>query len=188
MNEQHLDDAIDRAVRDLMDVDADTAFRAQVLERLEQSKSRRAGWRPLALAGGAALALVFAVVLNRTPEPAPVTISVANPPSAASAPLSAPAAPAGRHEEPRRAVVATAPAHEPTVHAVAASQIPRGRMVATVAPDEAVATIEPLESIEPITVAPLDTPRIATEQVVVPPLAAIEGVQIEPLAPRIERD
>jgi hypothetical protein len=190
MSERHLDDAIDRAVRDMMDVDADAAFRVRVLDRLQRSQPRRFGWLgPLVLASaaGVALAVVLAVVLTRAPKPAPVTVSGANPPSAVTPPAS-PSAPAARQKEPRRPVVTTAPVRERTLRAAAAQQIPRGLVVATVAAEEPAVQIDPLLSIEPIAVTPLDTPPIDAEQIVVAPLAAIEGVQIEPLTPRIERD
>ena len=190
MSERQLDDAIDRAVRDMMDVDADAAFRARVFERLEYSKKpRRVRWHALSLAGAAALAIVLVVTLMWVRKPAPVTGTASTAPTGAAVPGAGLPATAARN-----AAVPSSPSAPVTQHprstagTRAVGQIPQGLVVATVAPEEPGVTIDALENIEPITLAPLETPGIAAERVVVPPLAAIEEVQIEPLSPRTERD
>lgn len=187
MSERQLDDAIDRAVRNMMSVDADAAFRARVFDRLEHSKQpRRVRWRALSLAGAAALAIVLVVTLMWVPKPAPVTGTASTAAAVPGAGLPATVA--------RNAAVPSSPSAPATQHphstagARAVGQIPRGLVVATVAPEEPGVTIDALENIEPITLAPLETPGIAAERVVVSPLAAIEELQIEPLSPRTERD
>src|SRR5687768_8884236 len=71
MTEPEIDTAIDRAVRDLMNVDADAAFRAGVAERLKRPDGRRT--RPWLLAVPAAAAvIVIALAWMRSSPDAPV--------------------------------------------------------------------------------------------------------------------
>src|SRR5688500_6711228 len=65
-----IDAAIDRAVRDMMNVDTDPAFKARVFSRLEQPARRRIGWPALGITGGIASAALLALTVLRTPEPA----------------------------------------------------------------------------------------------------------------------
>ena len=184
MSERQLDDAIDRAVRDMMSVDADGAFRARVFERLEQPKPR-IGWRAMALAGAAASIVVISLMVTRTPEPAPVIQNVQR-----DVPDVTQGSAAGARVEPPTGSHARRPgrAAMPRAAGTALSgQVPQGLISATVAREQAV-TIEPLRIIDPITVAPLEPSGIAAEQVVVPPLPSIEEVQVAPLSPRVERD
>jgi hypothetical protein len=184
MSERQLDDAIDRAVRDMMSVDADGAFQARVLERLEQPKPRL-GWRAMALAGAAASIVVISLMVTRTPEPAPVIQNVqrdvpaVTQGSAASARVEPPTGSYARR--PGRAAMPRA------ARTAVSEQVPQGLISATIAPEQAV-TIEPLQVIDPITVAPLERPLLAAEGVVVAPLEPIAEVQIAPLSTRVERD
>src|SRR5688500_3388802 len=85
MTERQIDEAIDGAVRDLMDVDADPAFRARVLSRLEHP-ARRVGWFRLAAVTAGAAAIVVALLLTREPAPAPSIVR--NEPARTAAPVS----------------------------------------------------------------------------------------------------
>ena len=83
MSERQIDEAIDEAVRDLMNVDADAAFRARVVERLRKPKSHAPFWWQLSIVSGAVGIAVIGVVLTRTgekpavePVPAAVTSAV----------------------------------------------------------------------------------------------------------------
>src|SRR5215204_4839231 len=84
MTEREIDTAIDRAVRDLMDVDTDAAFRARVTARL-QRPARRMLLRPVAAV--ALTAVAVAVVWMRPSSPdvrtsTPVAV-ISNPTAAA---------------------------------------------------------------------------------------------------------
>lgn len=185
MSEKHLDDAIDRAVREMMNVDAGPAFRARVLARLDRPAPRRLTWPRLAAIGAAAAALVLAVVLTRTSdpgEPAPVTLTQAPPaaPSLALKPesttLPAPELPA---DGPKRPSV---PRPGRMVTNIT-QYVPQGALTATVADEESAMPIDALDRIEPIAVAPLDRSPIAPAPIVVAPLTPISEVQIAPLFP-----
>src|SRR5688572_16272519 len=91
MSERQIDDAIDHAVRDLMNVDADSAFRARVAERLRQPEPRRHAWRQLAVASAAAAVVVIGVaVLRDKPAPSSVPASAVVASAPAAAPVAAP--------------------------------------------------------------------------------------------------
>ena len=62
MTEREIDTAIDRAVRDLMDVDTDAAFRARVTARLHRPAVSRTGVAVLLVAGVLALLVALLAV------------------------------------------------------------------------------------------------------------------------------
>jgi hypothetical protein len=194
MSEQHLDHAIDRAVREMMNVDADPAFRARVLARLDDPAPRRLSWTSLAAIAAGAAAVLLTFFLLRTPasrESVPTVAEVHSSaaPSVSQAPAPAPANPfsaAPRLSErvtPRRAVQTPRPSTNVT------QSLARGALTATaVADDEPDAPIDALHQIDPITIAPLDRTPIAPPAIVVAPLTPITELRIAPLSPRIERD
>ena len=194
MSERQIDDAIDHAVRDLMNVDADSAFRARVAERLHQPKPRGHVWRQLAIASATAAAIVIGVAMWRD-KPAPANLPtpglVASAPTAppVAAPPVPPAPVASR--EPRPAPARTRPSLAPT------QRIARGTLVATVAgdplpadgpPESAPGGVEPVDPIASIEVEPIAQKPIVTAAITITPLAPISELVIAPLNPRIERD
>jgi hypothetical protein len=77
-----LDDAIDHAVRELVQADARPGFRRRVFDRLHQPKTLGSWWPTLAIPAIAVVAMFVAVFL-RQPAPAPettVAVSTATPP------------------------------------------------------------------------------------------------------------
>ena len=115
-----VDEAIDRAVRDMVQHDARPGFRRRVLGRLE-APARRVWWVP-GLAAAAAAIVVTAVALTRPADstrpatPGPQQAHHATPPAPGEAIPAAPAvvvAPAARVENapraPRRPSTATPP-------------------------------------------------------------------------------
>lgn len=190
MSEKHLDDAIDRAVREMMNVDAGPAFRARVLARLDRPAPRRLTWPRLAVVGAAAAALVLAIVLTRTSDTRdPTPVAVGQPPQA-------PAPTVARKSEPAP-LPAPEPAERTTHRSVAppgrgvpniTHYVPQGALTATVADEESAMPIDALDRIEPIAVAPLDRSPIAPAPIVIAPLTPISEVQIAPLSPPSARD
>ena len=86
-----LDDAIDHAVRELVQTDARPGFRRRVLDRLAAPPARRS-WLPRVLIPASAFAvIVLAVILMRPERDTPAPTVAANPP--VTSPVTSPAAP-----------------------------------------------------------------------------------------------
>ena len=189
MSERQIDEAIDQAVRDLMNVDADSAFRARVVDRLRKPKSRAPFWRQLSIASGAAAIVVIAVVMTRDGErpavEAPRAAASAVTPQPAVAPVAA---------EPSAPNVAR-PAALPIPRRRQANpthQITPGRLVAAVADEEfelpLTGGVDPLSGIRPIELAPIVPAPIITTEITVAPIAQPSELVIAPLAPQIEQE
>jgi hypothetical protein len=184
MTEREIDTAIDRAVRDLMDVDTDAAFRARVTARL-QRPARRMLLRPVAAVALTAAAVAVAVVWMRPSSPdvrtsTPVAV-ISNP--TAAAPPSTLGAGSDRGSALPGATIRT----QPRPRRAAGGAIPRGTVVATVAEAPA-STIAPLAVIDPIDVEPISQTPIAPSEIVLAPLSPISEMQISPLEPRSARN
>jgi hypothetical protein len=185
-DDHSLDDAIDRAVREAMNVDADPTFEARVVNLIRRP-ARTGRWPRLALAGAAVMALVVSVMLNRTPGPdriEPQVQSVQPQPTGGRLIDVAPLIPAGSDT----GTTAGAP------HATSSPGRSRPRSPAA-ARSEVMSTgeglsaaaigtgppldIEALAPIEPIAVAPLQTRAITTDHIVIAPLSPVPDVYIE---------
>jgi hypothetical protein len=190
MSERQIDEAIDAAVRDLMNVDADPAFRARVVDRLRQPKSRFGlGWRQLSVAAAALVVVVGVVLMRGGAKP------VVHPPSShvASSALAKTAPRAGSQPpqitpnvEPRPAV------RTPRRQAgdVVTHQIARGSLVATVAGADAGSPAPALgeEPLEPIRMEPIGPAVIVVPEVRIAPLAPVSEIVITPLESGRERN
>ena len=184
MTEPDIDTAIDRAVRELMDVDTDAAFRARVAARLQRPAPRTFVPR-LVIAGASAAALVAALLWMRpsapeTPPPTTVaSVDRAVPPPRAQDTVAPPAqtTAASRADRPPRTWTPRG----------TAAPIPTGVVVATVA-DTGGSAIPSLGALEPIHVEPIAQTSIAPEAIVVAPLAPLDELQISPLEPRPARN
>ena len=182
MTEREIDTAIDRAVRDLMDVDTDPAFRARVTARLQRPVRRT--WMPrLAVGALATAAMVAALFWLRTPPRETRTEGTAATAERATAPQTPPVV------DPIRKATVPAPMARPATLPPRAPEpsIPRGTVVAAVA-EMPFTSIAPLTAIEPISVDPIVNTPIAPPEIVVPPLPPIAEVEIPPLEPRTARD
>jgi hypothetical protein len=173
-----MDTAIDRAVRDLMDVDTDAAFRARLTARLHRPVRR--AWAPRLAAGAVAmLAIVVALIWLRAPQPATRTEGTAA--------RTEPAVPSQTLSNAKPAVPRSRTSSAKSTRQMPAPSIPRGTVVAAVAAMP-FTSIAPLSGIEPISVAPIANTPITPPEIVVAPLSPIEEVQISPLEPRTARD
>ena len=184
MTEREIDTAIDRAVRDLMDVDTDAAFRGRVTARL-QRPARRMLLRPLAAVALAAAAVASAVVWMRPS-------STGLPPSTAVAVTSAPTTPTpplavGAGTDRGVALTGAAARREGSPRRTIAGPIPRGTVVAAVA-EVPTSTIPPLTTVDPISVEPIAQAPIVPSEIVVAPLSPISELEISPLEPRAARN
>lgn len=188
MTEPEIDTAIDRAVRDLMNVDADAAFLARVAERLERPAARPTRRWLLAVPAAAVIILIALAWMRSSPDapvgPAPVA-RVAAP--AGTAPLPQ----AGDGLAPSSMTPSPAPPARRSSRRAAMAPIVPGAIVATVA--EAVeitmtAIAPPLTALDSIEVEPIGQTPVATAEIVVAPLSPIPEVQVSPLEPRTARD
>jgi hypothetical protein len=185
MTEPEIDTAIDRAVRDLMNVDADAAFRARVAERLKRPIGRRLRPWLLAVPASAAIIVIALAWMNSTPDapsgPAPLARVEA---PAASAPP-----PAARDGLPQPSMTPSpAPPARQSSRRTATIPIARGAIVATVVEAPMTAIAPALTALESIDVEPIGQTPVATAEIVVAPLSPITEVQVSPLEPRTARD
>jgi hypothetical protein len=181
-----IDDAIDRAVRDLVRHDPPAGFRRRVLSRLDVPARRTLLW-PGVVTAAAALALVTMTFVMRTEPRAPAptlqhasTPEPAPPPALPAAPAprdraSEPAAPPRGRRSPesqplRMAVfgppsgrVSAASVREGTAPAATAMEPVPEDLILPAPPPIAVGAIEPPPplAIQPIVVVPIQIPRIS---------------------------
>lgn len=174
--------AIDRAVRELMSVDAPADLRRRVLARLETPAPRAFPW--FRLAAGASLAAavlaVFVLVRSRDAGPRPQErpnerpVAAAQPPEQTSLPSSM------RRDRPVSKTVSDGRKRLESPRVVTAT--------ATVAEVDLGFEIASLTAIDPITIVPLDPPSIAPAGLSIVPLTPIVEVQVGPLSPSSGRD
>ena len=174
MTKNHLDDTIDRAVRDIMSAEPRPGFRGRVLDRIEDRRHSRfkAAWMP-ALAGAAAVALIAFALLPRgsqspaRPSSAPVSTTATAPSAAANPP--SPERPATPDRRRVASVLSAAPA---------------GRVVATSVDDTSAdaedALLEPLTAVAPLAVDEITETRLTTRDISIGELS-IAPIDVAPL-------
>lgn len=175
-----LDMAIDRAVREMLDVEPPAGLRGRVLDRIE-SPRRGFGW--MWIAAPLAAAMLILAVLAPWRQVAPPVVTP-GPPSVARAeqpvtlpPTIAPAAPPKTAESPKTIPV-------PRPDAMGERLVVAGALPAA----DADSVIEPLGSIAPITVAAVRPASLPQTEIAISPLAPIAELQIAPLSPPDRRN
>jgi len=186
MSVDRLEDAIDRAVREMLDVEPPADLRARVMERLPAPGSQRpaSGFRLTApgfrlLAAAAAIVLLTMVVAHRS-EPVP------------QAPVVARSADRYLAPEPTRAVadvpLVRTPSGLPVTRRAPREEHTRIVAAAAFTADEAGAMqIAPLNTIAPISIERVAQDAIAPAGLAVRPLNTIADIQIAPLTPPPDR-
>jgi len=189
------DEAIDRAVREMLDVEPPAGLRGRVLDRIDvvaansAASAFRRNFGLIAVPVAAAVIIVLAVlapwrqavkpvsptapVLAKT-VPSPVA-PVVEPPNRTHVPgtMSIPPRMPGQRSSPRVVV------DRPVVAAVA---------IVDVNVDSNATLIDPLEPIAPITVAGARPQDITPKQIAISPLTPIAELQIAPLSPPDRRN
>jgi hypothetical protein len=183
-----IDVAIDRAVREMMNVDADPAFRSRVLARLDRPAAHWFSWPRAAVAAAAAAALLLSLVLPWTTREEAPPSSIVKTDSRPAAPAAAPREPDDRADDPASQLI-----RKPVVSASARPNVtqvlPAGTVTAAAVVDGPPAVaVEALGHLAPIVVEPLMPSSIVPAPIAVPPLAPITELTIAPLSPRVERD
>lgn len=177
MTKRDLDDAIDRAVHDMMSAEPLPGFRRRVQERMIERRGSGLWTRSIPALAGALAVLVIAIVLvQRGPQapapPSPATLSrtVTAPPS--FIPPAAPMVPAAPRNPPAQSGRRSAPSQRLETRMVQAASLED--------PDDML--LEPLNSVAPLTIAALDATRLATRDISIGELS-IKPITVEPLPP-----
>ena len=182
--EDRLDRAIDRAVREMMHVDPRPGMRLRVLARLNAPAERRS-WmvpRPVFAVAALAILIVSYIALNNRP------VTIGDPVAGSRAATSTPPTPAqARTDSVVQQARGNDPRSRPAAPRVTRERIPMPRVSnvfgarstqVSAATDRAPgvvwidtpvrSTAAPIETIEPITIAPLQTSPIVIEPLIRP--------------------
>ena len=176
------DKAIDRAVRQMLDVEPPAGLRARVLRRISTADQPASGFSRKILWLGAPVAAAALIVLalllpQRVEQPAATVVTNQ---------------PAGLRPSPAAPVVTPPTPVSPTPPAPRVVAVSRPRLTAlperivaaaSLPPAETTTAIEPLKSITPIEMAPIAAYRVAPSDISVRPLNPIVQLQIAPLSP-----
>jgi hypothetical protein len=184
-----IDEAIDRVVREMMNVEPAGDLRQRVLDELA-GPCQVLPWRALASASAGLAAIVLLVVTLITRQPAPPESRVATTragapatqqttPPPATDPANQEASPAVRRDP---SLIARRPGRVPPPAAqerlVEAASIP-----GPLALEPSTAPAEPLAPVLPVALTTLDTPPIKTSEIEITPIA-LERLEILPLPSR----
>ena len=193
-SDERLDEAIDRAVRDMMNVEPRPGLRERVLAELNGPPARIALWPRLAF-GGAALAVaavLVALLVSRPPEsqndiriatsrPTPST-STANPPSVPTPQPGSTRDTSRKDGEPRPAPPSRVPGPGP--RSGAEDRLIQAASIDIVeAPAAAPIATEGLRPLDPIGVASLTPVGVSHSEIDIPAIT-IEQIDITPLSSR----
>ena len=191
MTDKHLDDAIDRAVREMMSGEPASDLRQRVLDSISRPQPRAFAWSTLAY-GSAALAVMVLLVLSfvtRRPDVPETRIAGARSVAPAAAPTAAaPAAPQPTPQPAASSPTRNQPSSRPprTISAPPAgapSFADRRVEAASIAGEPAPET-PPATSAERLTpVAPIGISTIGTKEIQIAPIT-IGRIEIAPLTPQ----
>ena len=191
--ETQLDEAIDRAVREMMNVEPTGDLRQRVLDEIAGAPHWVMPWRALAAASAALAAMLLLIVSLITRQQAPPESRVAStrpvPPIQQTTPPPAtkPSTPAASQARPRDTLpIAQRPGRStPRV----APQTPQERLVeaasipGTLVLESATTPAEPLAPVRPVAMTLLDTPPIRTSEIEITQIT-LERIEIVPLPSR----
>lgn len=172
---RRLDEAIDRAVRELVQLDPPPALRARVLSRLDGSSRRPAIWPRLAAAAAGLVIVIGWFLLREAPPdgqvaPAPQSAATSEPPAAV------PAVP----HPPEPGPAAVRPPTRAPAPPVAASRFDQPITAASL-PEVATNGFARLEAIARIEFATIEPALVLPPPLEVTPMPALASVTVEPL-------
>jgi hypothetical protein len=164
-----LDDAIDRAVREMLDVEPPAELRGRVLERIAQPARRfPTQWIVVPIAATALLILMVAAAWRTARNTTPVIRSTP------VAQLVSAIRTSPRH-------VSAQPVEATRTAAASRSAAPVVRIEPSeLSPSLAVA---PLEALDAIDVPPVAVTRLEDRQVTIAPLAPLDQIEVQPVGP-----
>jgi hypothetical protein len=177
-DENDLDAVIDRAVREMLDVEPSPALRARVIARLEHPRSSFR-WAWIAAPITAATVLVLALWIPSRHRPLvsrPVSLTAQIQPVRSSPPLLN-ASNGNASGQPRRG------------GNVVTDRLAAARAVAVPeTPFQSTIAIRPLVDVTPIGIAGIEYDRVEAERTEVAPLAQLSAVTVGPLSPPDRRN
>jgi len=176
MTDKYLDDAIDRAVREMMDVEPRPGMRQRVFARLDEPRNSILTAPRLATAAAVLAALLVLTFMIRSSERAPDAIVVQDRPPAAA--TGASMEPRDVEPKPTQAVYTRAKVTTPRKQDIPV----RAASVDTVETTDGTVRIEPMTPMEPISIAKLEPEPIVSGEIRIKPLT-IEQIEIAPLTP-----
>ena len=192
------DEAIDRAVREMLDVEPPSGLRGRVLDRLDalsgDSVASAFTTNPVASAFRRNTRNIWWIA-GPVAAAAILVLAVLVPWRHAAPPVTTPAAPSmAKAETPHIVTPAVSPktSEAPRIVSIprpAPRRIEDRLVVATVAAvNDTTSQIDPLDAIAPITVAGTHPEAIAPKQIAISPLTPITELQIAPLSPPDRRN
>jgi type IV secretory pathway VirB10-like protein len=175
MTERHLDDAIDRAVRDIMSAEPRPGLRERVLRQIDVPPR----WRitlPAVVGAAACAAVLIALVLPDRPprQTPPSSTSVARTPPAAATPGNPPPA-SGTRES---AAVAPSVTTSGPERRLASRRPPRTIRAAVSEPDDM--GLPPLSEAPPLSMGAIEPRRLTTRELTIDALS-VTPITVEPL-------
>jgi hypothetical protein len=178
-----LDGEIDRAVREMLEVEPPAGLRGRVLDRIELSTNRRKiAWIAVPVAAAAVIVLVVLAPWRPPTQHGP------QPLNATAAPGTVPLVESPKTPgSPKTFSLPLRYARAPRTQQVPASR-ERMVMAAVVPATDGTSGIEPLASIAPIAIPAVRPADITPAEITITPLAPIAELQIAPLSPPARRD
>ena len=189
--ETQLDEAIDRAVREMMNVEPTGDLRQRVLDEIAGAPQWVMPWRALAAASAALAAIVLLIVNLITRQPAPaenrVASTIAVPPIQQTTPPPAtkPSTPAASQAQDTLPIAQRPGRSTPRVarHTAQERLVEAASIPGPLALETATTPAEPLAPVLPVAVTPLYTPPIRTSEIEITQIT-LEPIEIVPLPSR----
>lgn len=186
-----LDEAIDRAVREMMNVEPTGDLRQRVLDEIAGAPQWVMPWRALAAASAALAAIVLLIVNLITRQPAPPESRVAStravPPIQQTTPPPKPSTRAASQALPRDTLpIAQRPGRSTPLVAPQTAQerlVEAASIPGALALETSTAPAEPLAPVLPVAMTLLDTPLIRTSEIEITQIT-LERIEIVPLPSR----
>ena len=193
MTDKHLDDAIDRAVREMMSAEPAGDLRQRVLDTITRPRQRAFAWSALAYSSAALAAIVLLVVSLVTRRPDVPETRVAGTQSVS--PAAAPTTPTPVDPQPAQQPAVSLPGRSPSSprQARGTSTPPVGvqnfadrRVEAASIPgalESETTAAAPLEPVVPLGIATIGAEPIVTKEIGIAPIEIVR-IEIAPLPPR----
>jgi hypothetical protein len=178
--------AIDRAVREMLDVEPPMGLRGRVLDRIQQPRRSFAWvWTAVPIAAAAVILLAVVVSWRQAALPArPAVPVVAEVEPRVTIPV------VGSSKTPETPMVASIPLAfvTPRARRPAPSGLDDSPIAAALAPADDASEIDPLSPIAPITVPSVSPVSITPAEIAISPLSPIVELRIAPLSPPERRN